>query len=132
MSDFDIELKRRFAQLRARDESEAPDFGVMRDVAARGRANAARRPSRWLTMGVIAAAAACTVLAFLAVHRSRTKPRAAEVWWSPDTLIDVTRFVSPTDGLLRSAKRTLETPALFESVLDGVATSIQPGSFKGD
>lgn len=132
MSDFDIELTRRFAELRARDESDAPDFGAMRELGAHAAAGAARRSSRWLTMGAIAAAAACAVLAFLAVERSRADARVAQVWWTPDTLIDVTRFVSPTDGLLRSARHALETPALFESVLDGVATTMQPTPIKGD
>jgi len=132
MSEFDIELKRRFAELRARDESDAPDFGAMREVAARGATNAARRSSHWLTIGLITVAAACAVLAFLAVRRSTTDARVAEVWWTSDTLIDVTRFVSPTDGLLRSARHTLETRTLFESVLDGVATPIRPTPFKGD
>lgn len=132
MSDFDIELKRRFAELRATDETRAPDFGTMREAAARAAVNAARRPARRLTIGVIAAAAACAVLAFLAVQRSRTDARVAEVRWTPDTLIDVTRFVSPTDGLLRSARRTLETRTLFESVLDGVTTPLQPTPFKGE
>jgi hypothetical protein len=132
MSDFDTELGRRFADLRATDEKDAPEFGAMLARAERSAATARHRAPRWLTIGVIAAAAACAVLAFLAVQRSRTNARVAEVWWSPDTLIDVTRFVSPTDGLLRSARHTLETRALFGSVLDGVAMPIQTTPFKGD
>jgi hypothetical protein len=132
MSDFDIELRRQFAELRASDEQDVPAFGAMFARAERSAASAARRGLRRLTIGMIAAAAACAVLAFLAVQRSRTDARVAEKWWTPDTLIDVTRFVSPTDGLLRSATRTLETPALLESVLDGVATPIRSTPLKGD
>jgi hypothetical protein len=132
MSDIDLELKWQFAELRAHDEAHAPAFGPMRDAASRTAAGAARRPARWLTIGVIAAAAACAVLAFFAVQHSRTDVRLARVWWTPDTLIDVTYFVSPTDGLLRLARHTLETRALFESVLDGVTTPVQPTPTKGD
>lgn len=132
MSDFDIELKRRFAELRATDETRAPDFGTMREAAARAAVNASRGPGRWLAIGVIATAAAGIVLAFLAVQRSRTDARVADVWRTSDTLIDVTRFVSPTDGLLHSARRTLETRTLFESVLDGVTTPIQSAPSKGE
>ena len=132
MSDFDIELKRRFAELRAADEAHAPDFGTMRAAAARAAVNASRGPARWLAIGVIATAAAGIVLAFLAVQRSRTDARVADVWRTSDTLIDVTRFVSPTDGLLHSARRTLETRTLFESVLDGVTTPIQSAPSKGE
>lgn len=132
MSDIDIELKRQFAELRANDAAHAPDFGTMRDAASRAAAGPARRSARWLTIGAIAAAAACAVLAFLAVQRSRTDVRVARVWWTPDTLIDISHFVSPTDGLLRSARHTLETPALFESVLDGVTAPVQPTPTKGD
>jgi len=132
MSDTDIELKRQFAGLRAAEAARAPDFGTMRDAASRGAAGAARRPARWLTIGAIAAAAACAALAFFAVQRSRADVREAKVWWTPDTLIDVSQFLSPTDGLLRSAWHTVETRALFESVLDGVTTPMQPTRSKGD
>lgn len=132
MSEFEIELRRRFSELQARDERDAPDFGAMRDAALRGAAPPTRRASHWLTLGAIAAAAACVVLAFVAVQRYRAESHATDVWWTRDTLVDLTRFVSPTDGLLRSARHTVETRALFESVLDGVATSIQSTPFKGN
>jgi len=132
MNDFDMELKRRFAELRTSDERDAPDFGAMREVAARVAASSDRRPARWLAIGVIAAAAACVTLAFLAVQHSRSDARVAEVWWTPDTLTDLTHFVSPTDGLLRSARHTIETRTLFESVLDGVEMPVQTKSSKGD
>jgi hypothetical protein len=38
----------------------------------------------------------------------------------------------PTDGLLTSARRTLQTPALSGSVLDAAAVPIPGIPFKGD
>ena len=131
MSDMEFELKRRFAELRAEDEANAPAF-----VAVRGRRGGAEpnravlRGRRWIAPAVFAAAAA--VVAAVCVGTRSGNEHARRQTWLRDSSAMAIRWTMPTDGLLQSARRTLQTPALSASVLDAAATPIPGTPFKGN
>ena len=134
MSDSDFELKKRFAELRANDEANAPSFEAMRARGAVGvePISAARPRLRWIVPAVVAGVAA--VLAGVWVT-TRTPARNDRAWLESlprDSTTQVFRWTMPTDGLLTSARRTLHTPALSGSVLDAAAAPIPGTPFKGD
>jgi hypothetical protein len=134
MSDIEFELKERFAELRADDEANAPSFEGFRD-RARGDSRQTRVTPprlRWIVPALLAANAA--VLAGVWVTRRAASPRDAVRLESLmlDSSMQVFRWTMPTDGLLTSARRTLQTPALSASVLDAAAVPIPGTPFKGD
>ena len=134
MSDIDNELTNRFAELRANDKANAPAYEAIRD---RGRADvkaiAATRPrARWIAPVLLASAAAVLVAMWVTVHASSRAERARQEAWLRDSSTHVFRWTMPTDGLLTSARQTLQTPALFGSVLDAAAVPIRGTPFKGD
>ena len=132
MSDMEFELKKRFAELRADDEANAPAYAAVRD---RGRdvettrVLPARRP--WIAPALLAAAAAGMAAVWVA-SRSPSRDERARVEAMLRDSIGVFRWNMPTDGLLTSARRTLQTPALSASVLDAAAVPIPGTPFKGD
>ena len=130
MSDIEFELKKRFAELRADDEANAPAFAAVRD---RGRGDVETRAlssrPRWIAPALLAMAAAVLAAVWIA---SRAPSRNARVQAMLRDSIGVFRWNMPTDGLLTSARRTLQTPALSASVLDAAAVPIPGTPFKGD
>lgn len=132
MSDIDFELKKRFTELRAADEASAPDFESMRSRAGSGNAPRWRPVPRWIVAALLAGAAASVVVVWGSSRaRSHARP-ALSATWQPDTSLAAIRWTMPTDGLLDAARRTLQTPSLTESVLDGAATPIPGTPFKGN
>ena len=134
MSDIEFELKKRFIELRADDEANAPPFEGFRDRARSDSRQTRITPPRprWIVPALLAATAA--VLAGVWVTRRAASPRDAVRLESLmlDSSMQVFRWTMPTDGLLTSARRTLQTPALSASVLDAAAVPIPGTPFKGD
>ena len=134
MSDNEFELKRRFAELRADDESNALSFEAVRDRGRRGvvpiRATASR--PRWIVPAILTAAAAVLAGVWATNRVSARNDRARLDALLSDSSMQVFRWTMPTDGLLTSARRTLQTPALSGSVLDAAAVPIPGAPFKGD
>jgi len=132
MTDNELELKKRFAELRADDEAKAPSYAEVRN---RGTVEAiwpAPRRGRWIapTLLVVAAAGLAAVwVATRAPSSGELESRDARL---RDSSLNVFRWDMPTDGLLTSARRTLQTPALFGSVLDAAAVPIRGNPIKGD
>ena len=134
MSDIEFELKKRFARLRAEDEANASTFEAVRN---RGLGDvelaAVQVPRRrWIAPALLAAAAA-GVMGVWATTRSVLpgdlyRPAARSL----DSSANLFRWTMPTDGLLESARHTLQTPALSASVLDAAAVPIPGIPFKGD
>jgi len=133
MSDIEFELTKRFAELRADDEASAPSYVEARDRGADAieAIRPTRRRARWMTPALIAAVAAGLVVVWVARAPSSGE-RASRKAWLRDSSLNVFRWDMPTDGLLTSARRTLQTPALFGSVLDAAAVPIPGTPFKGD
>jgi hypothetical protein len=134
MSDIEFELKKRFAELREDDEANAPSFAAVRD---RGRAELESvRPMsprrRWIAPALAAAAAAVLAAAWISIRVPSRAERARQEALLHDSSMNVFRWTMPTDGLLTSARRSLQTPALSASVLDGAAVPIPGTPFKGD
>jgi hypothetical protein len=136
MTDNEFELKRRFAELRVEDESHAPAFAAIRDreskpgVLALVPQTASR--IRWIAPVLFAAAAAVVVAVSVTKRNASRSELARQEAWLRDSSAHVFRWTMPTDGLLESARRTLQTPALSASVLDGAAVPIPGTPFKGD
>jgi hypothetical protein len=134
MSDIEFELKKRFAELRADDDASAPAFATLRD---RGRATleavrVAPRRARWIAPAVLAALAAGLAALWVTTRASSRSERARQDALVRDSSMHAFRWTMPTDGLLTSARRTLQTPALSGSVLDAAAVPIPGIPFKGD
>jgi len=134
MSDGDFELKTRFTELRAVDERSAPSFEAMRGRADAGvkRIYVATPRRRWLAPALLAVAAAVFAAVWLTARASARAERASVEALLRDSSAHVFRWTMPTDGLLESARRTLQTPALSSSVLDAAAVPIPGNPFKGD
>ena len=133
MNDIEVELKKRFAELRADDESHAPAFAAVRERDAfsgepKGVVHRRRRLAGSL---LLLAAAAVVVAAVWGVAQARND-RARRAAWLRDSTAMAVRWTMPTDGLLESARRTLQTPALSASVLDATAAPIPGTPFKGN
>ena len=134
MSDIEFELKKRFAELRADDEANAPSFEAVRDRGAgdvRPIHVATPRP-RWIAPALVAAAAAVVAGVWVTTGASARSERTRREAFLRDSSSQVFRWTMPTDGLLTSARRTLQTPALSASVLDAAAVPIPGTPFKGD
>jgi hypothetical protein len=133
MTDSDFELKKRFAELRAADAANAPAFTAVRgqeDVDIEPiRSVPSRR--RWIAPAMLAAAAAIFAAVWVTGRSSRTESARQQALLR-DSSLQVFGWTMPTDGLLTSARRTLQTPALSASVLDAAAVPIQGTPFKGD
>ena len=134
MSDIEFELKKRFAELREDDEANAPPFAAVRD---RGRTDleAVRLvlPRRhWMAPALFAAAAAVLAALWVTMRMPSRSERARQEASLRDSSMNVFRWTMPTDGLLTSARRTLQTPVLSGSVLDAAAVPIPGTPFKGD
>ena len=134
MSDSEFELKKRFAELRADDEAHAPSFAAVRD---RGgvELEAVRRESprkRWIATALLAGAAAVLAAMWVSIRMPSRAERTRQEAWLRDSSMNVFRWTMPTDGLLMSARRTIQTPALSGSVLDAAAVPIPGTPFKGD
>jgi len=127
MNDFESELKKRFAVLRADDETSAPSFAVVRDRATVDQSIGTRRQRLWM----IPLLAAAVVAAVWVTSRARGE-RARREAWLRDSSMNAFRWTMPTDGLLESARQTLHTPAISASVLDAAAVPIPGTPFKGD
>lgn len=134
MSDVEFELKERFAELRADDETNAPAFEAIRDrgLGEIRAVHTVRRRARWVAPALLAVAAAVLAAVWVTTRVPRQRDRASLEAFMRDSSIDVFRWTMPTDGLLRSARRTLQTPALSASVLDAAAVPIPGTPFKGD
>ena len=134
MSDSDFELEKRFAELRADDEANAPSFDAVRERGRRDvvpiRATTPRR--RWNVPAILTAAAAVLAGVWATNRVSARNDRARLDALLSDSSMQVFRWTMPTDGLLTSARRTLQTPALSGSVLDAAAVPIPGAPFKGD
>src|SRR5262245_61418102 len=102
MSDSEFELKRRFAQLRAEDEANAPSFEAVRDRGRRDvvpiRATTSR--SRWIVPAIVAAAAAVLAGVWVTNRASARNDRARLEALLSDSSMQVFRWTMPTDGLL--------------------------------
>jgi predicted outer membrane lipoprotein len=134
MSDIEFELKKRFAELREDDAANAPSFTAVRD---RGRAELepirlVSPRTRWIAPALLAAAAAVLAALWVAMPMPSRSERARQEALLRDSSMNVFRWTMPTDGLLTSARRTLQTPALSGSVLDAAAVPIPGTPFKGD
>jgi len=134
MSDIEFELKKRFTELREDDEANAPSFGAVRD---RGRApvetlRSASPRGRWIAPVMLAAAAAGLAALWVTTRTLSRSERARQEALLRDSSMKVFQWTMPTDGLLTSARRTLQTPALSGSVLDAAAVPIPGTPFKGD
>lgn len=129
MNDFESELKKRFAELRADDETSAPSFAVVRDRATVDQSIGTRRQRPWMIPLLTAAAA---VVAAVWVTSQARGERARREAWLRDSSMNAFRWTMPTDGLLESARQTLYTPAISASVLDAAAVPIPGTPFKGD
>ena len=133
MSDIEFELRKRFAELRAEDEATAPAYATVRD---RGRGDLemiavmSRRP-RWIAPALLAAVAAAVAAVWVGLRAPSHGERARFEAFLRDSA-DVFRWTMPTDGLLTSARRTLQAPALSGSVLDAASVPIPGTPFKGD
>jgi hypothetical protein len=134
MSDVEFELKERFAELRADDETNAPAFEAIRDrgLGEIRAVHTVRRRARWVAPALLAVAAAVLAAVWATTRVSRQSDRAGLEALMRDSSTDVFRWTMPTDGLLRSARQTLQTPALSASVLDAAAVPIPGTPFKGD
>ena len=134
MNDFEFELKKRFAELRADDDTSAPSFASVRnrgpgDVeAVRDR----RRRPRWFPLAFVAAVAAALTAVWVTTRVPSRSDRAGLEGLLRDSSSRVFQWTMPTDGLLQSARRTLQTPALSASVLDAAAVPIPGTPYKGD
>jgi hypothetical protein len=124
MSDIEFELKKRFAELREEDESNAPSFAAVRD-RGRPELESVRGVSprgRWIA----------PVLLWVTTRMPSRSERARQEASLGDSSMNVFRWTMPTDGLLTSARRTLQPPSLSGSVLDAAAVPIPGTPFKGD
>ena len=134
MSDSDFELEKRFAELRAEDEANAPSFDAVRERGRRDvvpiRATTSR--PRWIVPAILTAAAAVLAGVWATNRISTRNDRERLDALLSDSSMQVFRWTMPTDGLLTSARRTLQTPALSGSVLDAAAVPIPGTPFKGD
>jgi len=133
MSDIEFEMRRRFAELRAQDEANAPAFASVRDRRApeTGAVRIVRAPRRWM-IPALGATAAAVLAALWVVTRGPSNRERAQRAARLDSSITAIRWTMPTDGLLTSARRTLQTPALSASVLDAASVPIPGTPFKGD
>ena len=134
MSDIEFVLKKRFAELREDDAANAPSFAAVRD---RGRAErepvrSASPRRRWIAPALLAAAAAVFAALWVTMRMPSRSERARQEALLRNASMNVFRWTMPTDGLLTSARRTLQTPALSGSVLDAAAVPIPGTPFKGD
>lgn len=134
MSNIELELKRRFAELRADDEATAPAFEAMRDRhnTVVGHTLALRRRRRWIGPALLVGAAAVLTGVWVTTWTRSRSERARQEAFLRDSSMQLFRWTMPTDGLLTSARRTLQTPALSASVLDAAAAPIPGTPFKGD
>jgi predicted outer membrane lipoprotein len=134
MSDIEFELKKRFADLREDEEANAPSFAAVRDRGRPGlesvRSVSPRR--RWIAPILLAAAAAVFAALWVTTRMPSRSERARQEARLRDSSMNVFQWTMPTDGLLTSARRTLQTPALSGSVLDAAAVPIPGTPFKGD
>jgi len=69
---------------------------------------------------------------WITTRTSSGSERARQEALLRDSSMKVFQWTMPTDGLLTSARRTLQTPALSGSVLDAAAVPIPGTPFKGD
>ena len=134
MSDIEFDLKKRFAELREDDEANAPSFVAVRD---RGRAEldsvrSASPRRHWIVPAMLVTAAAGLAALWITTRTSSGSERAHQEALLRDSSMKVFQWTMPTDGLLTSARRTLQTPALSGSVLDAAAVPIPGTPFKGD
>ena len=134
MSDIEFELKKRFADLREDDEANAPSFAAVRDRGRPGLAwvRPVSRRRRWIAPVLLTAAAAVLAALWVTTRMPSRSERARREALLRDSSINVFRWTMPTDGLLTSARRTMQTPALSGSVLDAAAVPIPGTPFKGD
>jgi len=134
MSASDFELEKRFAELRAEDEANAPSFDAVRERGRRDvvpiRATTSR--PRWIVPAILTAAAAVLAGVWATNRVSARNDRARLDALLSDSSMQVFRWTMPTDGLLTSARRTLQPTALSGSVLDAAAVPIPGAPFKGD
>jgi hypothetical protein len=127
------EVRALFEELHAHDRDHRPEFRAMwgrAESRARAAARTRTRASLW------SVAAACVVLAAIFALRE-TRDRDSVRLVADSTLhgvrpaLTITRWRSPTAGLLRaSGRELLAPPPILSSVLDGV-TSTSPQR-KGD
>ena len=134
MSDIEFELKKRFAELREDDEASAPSFAAVRDRGRTGleTVRSASPRGRWIAPVLLTAAAAVLAALWVTTRVQSRSERARQEALLRDSSTTVFRWTMPTDGLLTSARRTLQTPALSGSVLDAAAVPIPGTPFKGD
>lgn len=133
MNDVEFELKKRFGELRAADEANAPSFEAMRDRARGTEPNRnVPRARRWVAPMLLTAAAAVLAAVWVTTRASSGREAARQDLGSRDSSMTAFRWTMPTDGLLTPARRTLQTPALSASVLDAAAVPIPGTPFKGD
>jgi len=134
MSDIEFELKRRFAELRADDEATAPAFEAIRDrgLGEIRPIHAEKRRSRWIAPALLAVATAVLAGVWLSTRVSSQSDRVSLEALLRDSSTHFFRWTMPTDGLLESARQTLQIPALSSSVLDAAAVPIPGTPFKGD
>jgi hypothetical protein len=133
MSDAEFEFKKRFAELRASDEGNAPSFEAMLDHAhATEPSRNVPRRRRWVPPILLTAAVAVLAAVWVTTRASSPNEAARQGPGSRDSSMTAFRWTMPTDGLLTSARRTLQTPALSASVLDAAAVPIPGTPFKGD
>jgi len=131
MSDDELELRKRFAELRAEDEATAPAYANLRGRALE-EANRPVRRLRWIAPTFLAAAAAVVATVWVMTRQPDHEARKQQEDASLGNSMNAVNWTMPTDGLLTSARRTLQTPALFGSVLDAAAVPIRGTPFKGD
>ena len=134
MSDIEFDLKKRFAELREEDESNAPSFAAVRD-RGRPELESVRGVSprgRWIAPVLLTAAAAVLAALWVTTRMPSRSERARQEASLGDSSMNVFRWTMPTDGLLTSARRMLQPPSLSGSVLDAAAVPIPGTPFKGD
>jgi hypothetical protein len=132
MTDNELELKKRFAELRADDEANAPPYAEVRNRGTVEAIRPARRRGLWIAPTLLAAVAAGLAAVWFTTRAPSSGELESRDARLRDSSLNAFRWDMPTDGLLTSARRTLQTPALFGSVLDAAAVPIRGNPIKGD
>jgi hypothetical protein len=113
----DDEIRARFAELRAADETGAPDFADLLNRGSHRRARVSTTGTRWTSPLALSLAAAAVIVAAVGVARVSASRRAGFV--APP----LSAWTSPTAALLRTPGIKRTRPATLMSSLVDIAAS---------